>query len=304
LSNGRESGDEQEPANSTEPVDSGEAHKPPAGAEPPAGGEPVDGSMGIIDHLTELRRALLLSAVSIFVATGATMYFSPDIFRILTLPLWEVYKHIDHPQKLIFTSPPEGLLTYMKVGFFSGMLASTPFWMYFLGRFVWVGLYKSERRFLMMFVGAGSLLFTVGGVFCYFEMFPMALQVLIANYRGETLEALISIKEYFSFAMTMIIAFGLSFQLPLVMFLLGRMGIVDARMLLRGFRWAIVIIAVLAAVLTTPDVISQASLGIPMVGLYFLGVLSVWLFGKKRPPADAGEPPADEKPAGAEKSAT
>jgi len=248
-----------------------------------------DGTMGILDHLRELRKAVLWSLVSIAVATAATIYLAPDIFRVLAEPIREVYENLNYDQSLIFNKPTEVFLVYLKVGLLSGFMISTPFWMYFFGRFIWLGLYPTEKRFLMTFVAVGSFLFFLGGAFGYFKIFPLGLTFLIANFQTESLKALISVQEYFGFAVGLILAFGLAFQLPLVLFLLGRLGLVNARKLMRAFRWAIVGIFIVAAVLTPPDVISQIGLALPLCGLYLAGVAAVALFGKRKEVADKRE---------------
>jgi sec-independent protein translocase protein TatC len=264
-------------------------------ALPPSPPPLPDGQMGILDHLRDLRDSVAWAGLSIAIASVVGVVFAGDIFRVLTLPLMEIYNRIGLEQKLIFTAPPEGFITYLKVGVFAGLLASTPLWMYFLGRFLWSGLYKIERKFLLLFVAVGSFLFVIGGSFGYFKIFPLGLSFLIEKYRGEHLEALISAREYFSFAAGLILAFGAAFQLPLVLFLLGRLGVVTARGLLRATRWAIVAIFVVAAALTPPDIITQVGLALPLIALYLAGVLAVALFGKRKP-KNEDEPEADQTP--------
>lgn len=249
-----------------------------------------NGQMGILDHFRELRNAIAFSLISIAVAAGVMLYFSGDIFRVLMLPIMEIYERLGQEQRLIFTSPPEGFLTYLKVGLFAGFLAATPLWMFFMGRFLWLGMRLLEKKILLIFVGVGSFLFVIGGAFGYFKIFPLGLSFLIENFQGESLKALISVREYFSFSMKLIIAFGLAFQLPLVLFLLGRAGLVTWRGLLRGFRWAVVVIFISAALLTPPDVVTQIGLGIPLCLLYLTGVLAVALFGKRRPSPPEADP--------------
>lgn len=260
------------------PLDAEAAEAPEAPPAPPS----VDGTMGVLDHLRELRTAVFGSLISIAVCSGIMLYFSGDIFRVLALPVMEIFTRLGEEQRLIFTSPPEGFITYLKVGLFAGFLTATPLWLFFMGRFIWLGLRHIERRFLFVFVGGGSFLFVVGGSFGYFKIFPIGLNFLIENFQSDSLKAMISIREYFAFSVKLIVAFGLAFQLPLVLFLLGRLGLVTAGGLLRSFRWAVVIIFASAAMLTPPDVVTQIGLGVPLCLLYLAGVLAVALFGKRK----------------------
>jgi sec-independent protein translocase protein TatC len=232
-------------------------------------------------HLQELRKRLILSFIAVGGGFALCYTFAEKIFDILAAPLLEMM-----PQggSLIFTSVAEAFFTYMKVAFIAGLILASPFVLYQIWAFVAPGLYRHEKKYVVPFVLAGSFFFALGIFFGYYVALPIGFKFLL-GFATDFIKPLPSMKEYLSFTIKFLLAFGLVFEFPVVLVLLARIGVVDARTLARQRKYAILLIFVFAAILTPPDIVSQVIVALPMIGLYELSILLSKLFGKKTPPA-------------------
>jgi sec-independent protein translocase protein TatC len=172
----------------------------------------------------------------------------------------------------------------MKVAFVAGLILASPFVLYQIWAFVAPGLYQKEKKYVVPFVLGGTVFFALGVLFGYFVALPVGFKFLL-GYATDFIKPMPSMKEYLSFSIKFLLAFGLVFEFPVVLVLLSRIGVVDARTLARQRKYAILLIFVFAAVLTPPDIVSQVIVALPMIGLYELSILLSRLFGKKSPPA-------------------
>jgi sec-independent protein translocase protein TatC len=237
-------------------------------------------------HLQELRKRLIWSFIAVGVGFCACYAFAESLFTILAAPLMKV---MPPGGSLVFTSVAEAFFTYMKVGFVAGLIVTSPFVLYQVWAFVAPGLYKHEKRYILPFVILGSFFFALGIFFAYVVALPVGFKFLL-GYAGDFIKPLPSIKEYLSFSIKFLLIFGFVFEFPVVLLLLARIGVVDAKMLRRQRKYAILLIFIFAAVFTPPDVVSQIVLAFPMMGLYEVSILLCRLFGKKaKPPAPEGE---------------
>jgi len=185
-------------------------------------------------------------------------------------------------EAFIFTSPAEALLLYMKMAFFVGIFLAAPLILWEIWGFISPGLYKDEKKWAFPFIGMGTFFFTGGALFGHYFLFPMTFQFL-GSFGGPDMRFLPRIGEYWSFYSWFLLGLGLVFQIPVIIFVLARLGLVTPGFLIRGWKFAILASFILAAIITpTPDVVTQTALAGPMIGLYGLGVLVAWLFGKKR----------------------
>jgi sec-independent protein translocase protein TatC len=239
--------------------------------------------LSLTAHLQELRKRLILS----FIAVGAGFIlcyaFADSIFNILALPLLKV---MPAGGSLIFTSVAEAFFTYMKVAFIAGLILASPFVLYQIWAFVAPGLYQKEKRYVVPFVSLGSLFFAMGILFGYFVAIPFGFKFLL-GYASDFIKPMPSMKEYLSFSIKFLLAFGLVFEFPVVLLLLARIGVIDAKMLARQRKYAILLIFVFAAVMTPPDLISQVLMALPLMGLYELSILLSKFFGKKSAPVQS-----------------
>ena len=233
--------------------------------------------MSLIEHLNELRKRLTVSAAAIFVGFLGAWYFAPAIFRWLEQPILQV---LPPGEQLAFTDLSGPFMLYIKVALLAGIFAASPIILLQVWLFIRPGLYDSERNIALPFIFFTSLFFIAGGYFGYLVAFPMVVKFLLGV--GEDFKQVVTIQTYFSMMSKILLGLGLVFEIPRLIFFLARLGLVSARQLIRWYKWAILAIFVIAAVITpTPDIATQSVFAIPMMLLYGLGIIVAALFGRK-----------------------
>ena len=234
-------------------------------------------------HLQELRKRLILSFIAVGVGFVLCYALADTLFNILAFPLLKV---MPAGGTLVFTSVAEAFFTYMKVAFIAGLILASPFVLYQVWAFIAPGLYRNEKRYVVPFVFLGSFFFALGILFGYFVAIPIGFKFLL-GYATDFIKPMPSMKEYLSFSIKFLLAFGLVFEFPVVLLLLSKIGLVDAKKLARQRKYAILLIFVFAAVMTPPDFISQVLMALPLMGLYELSIILSKFFGKKSIPVSS-----------------
>jgi sec-independent protein translocase protein TatC len=243
-------------------------------------------------HLEELRKRLIVCFIAVGIGFVISYGFKEKLFQILVRPLVSVMKPGD---ALIFTGLPEAFFTYLKVAFLSGLMLSAPVIIYQFWMFVAPGLYDKEKRLLLPVIFLSSLFFLGGSLFGYFIVFPWGFQFFL-GFATETIRPMPSMKEYLGFSAKLLLAFGLVFELPLVLTFLARLGIVSVDFLKKNRKYAILLFFTGAAILTPPDVVTQIMMALPLMLLYEVSIIGARVFGKK--PQTAADELEDTPPAG------
>jgi sec-independent protein translocase protein TatC len=238
-----------------------------------------DDKIPFTDHLEELRTRLIRSAIAVGIGFVISYGFKEKIFKILVHPLISV---MPADSKMIFTGLPEAFFTYLKVAFLTGLLVASPVVIFEFWMFVSPGLYKKEKTLLIPIIILSSIFFLGGALFGYFIVFPYGFKFFL-GFASENIQALPSMSEYLSFTAKMLLAFGLVFELPLVITFMARLGIVTADFLKKNRKYAILLFFAVSAILTPPDVVSQIMMALPLMLLYEVSIFGVRIFGKKKP---------------------
>ena len=240
-----------------------------------------------VEHLTELRSRLLKSFIYLLVFFGISYFFAENIYAFLVEPYAQAVKDDSVNRRLIFTALHETFITYLKVSFFTSLFFSSPIILTQVWKFIAPGLYKNEKKALLPYLIATPTLFLLGAMLVYYLIMPLAIKFFL-SFETSALSGSLPIQleakvnEYLSLIMRLIFAFGISFQLPVLLSLLARVGFIDSHYLKTRRKYVIIIIFVVAAILTPPDPITQIGLGIPLLILYELSILSVKIIEKKK----------------------
>lgn len=232
-----------------------------------------------MQHLTELRSCLISSSIALFTGTGLCLYFSKDIFALLQRPLLRV---MPSQTGFIATTPLEALITYLRVAFLAGIFFASPVVLYQVWRFVAPGLYKSEKLLALFFVSSATLFFVGGAFFGYFVIFPVGFRFFVSALEGTNITFMPRMEDYLGFISKMLLTFGAVFEMPLILVFLARIGLVGLPALKKARRYVLVLMFLIAGFLTPgPDVLSQLLLAIPLLLLYELSILLVWMTKRK-----------------------
>ncbi len=239
----------------------------------------ADGAkMSFFEHLAELRTRIIWSLIPAAIGLGVALYFTPAIMKFIQRPLLKM------DTKLVFTTPTEAFWTFMKVAMITGLFIAMPIVLWNVWAFVAPGLHKHERKYAAPFVVIGSLLFLLGGSFALVVIVPYASTFLVNFGQDQGLQAMISVASYTDFVLKFTLAFGLVFELPVVITLLSMIGVVTPQFLSKNRKYAILINFIIAAVLTpTPDIINQSLMAGPLIVLYEVGIIAARIFGRRTP---------------------
>lgn len=236
-----------------------------------------ESSMPLVEHLTELRYRMIKILQGLILGMGACIYFSDYLFHVIRQPILPYLAG----QGLVFTGVMDKFMAHLKVGALGGLILTCPYWLYHVWQFISPGLYKKERKFAIGFIFTGTVLFGLGVAFVYFFVYPAAFEYLL-GFGGDIDKPMITIDDYLGFFAMTTIMFGVSFELPLVLVILAMMGVIDAQFLKKQRRYAVVILAFVAALLTPPDIVSMVMMLVPLCLLYESSIWVIQFMVKKR----------------------
>ncbi len=233
-------------------------------------------TMGFLDHLEELRRRLVYSIAAVAVGFFACWWKVEAIYDIMQRPIMDVLRANGMSDKLVYLNPTEPFNLYLKIAALAGLFLTSPFVLYQVWMFISPGLYRREKRYVVPFMVSTIFLFLAGGYFGYKIVYPQALGFLV--HFGRQFQPMITISEYTSLFLSIVLGMGLIFEMPILIFFLALMGIVSAGFMWKNFRYAILVIFIIAAIVTpTPDILSMCIFAAPMVGLYAASIGIAWL---------------------------
>jgi len=245
-------------------------------------------AMGFLEHLEELRRRIFYSLIAVTIGFFACWAYVEKIYDVVQAPIMMALKNNGLAQKLVYLNPTDGFNLYLKTAFVAGLFVTSPFVLYQVWAFIAPGLYRREKRYVVPFIISTVLLFCSGGIFGYKIVFPAALDFLISY--SKQFQPMITISEYTNLFLAIIVGMGLIFEMPILIFFLALMGITSAGFMWRNFRYAILIIFIIAAIVTpSPDIMSMCIFAAPMVGLYAASIGIAWLVHPKQRRAREGK---------------
>lgn len=241
--------------------------------------EREDTKMPLTAHLEELRKRLIRILIGVGIGFIGCWEYRDFFFKIITRPLADV---LPKTSTMVFTGLPEAFFIYMKIAFFASLFITSPFTLYQIWKFISPGLYKSEKKYVIPFVASSSLLFIGGILFGYYIALPPAFKFFL-EFSSDFLKPMISFREYLSLILKFLLAFGVCFELPVFIFFMAKIGIVNAAMLRKQRRYAILIIFIVAAILTpSPDALSQIIMAVPLMFLYEISIFLAKFAQRKR----------------------
>lgn len=255
-------------------------------AEPALGSAPEPSrlelpGMSLLEHLEELRRRIIYALLAVLVAFGAAWAYAEAIFQVMERPIKEALRGNQLGEKLVYTNPTDPFNIYLRIALIAGLFLASPVILYQIWMFVSPGLYRHEKRYILPFLFATVGLFLAGGYFGYRYVYPAALTFLI-NY-GKDFTPMITVGEYTDLFLTVVVGMGVVFELPTLIFFLALMGVVDARFLASNFRYAVLGIFVVSAILTpTTDLVNLCMFAAPMIVLYGISIGIAWFVHPRR----------------------
>ncbi len=234
--------------------------------------------MTFTEHLEELRYRLIRILIAVAVGFVVSYFFSKQVFYLVSLPLLDV---LPKENNLIFTALPEAFFTYLKISFFCGVVLASPYIFYQIWKFISPGLYPHEKKYVIPFVIVSSIFFVTGILFAYFVVFPYGFKFFL-SFQNDYIKALPTMKQYLGFTLKLLFAFGVIFELPVFMYFLAKIGVVNSQLLTKNRRYVIVLIFVVAAILTPPDMFTQFLMAVPLLLLYELSIYVVKFVEKRK----------------------